>query len=31
MRELMQEISKYIGNEVYGIENEIAYVEDKVF
>ena len=30
MRELMQEISKYIGNEVYGIENEIAYVEDKV-
>lgn len=30
MRELKQEISKYIGNEVYGIENEISYVEDKV-
>ena len=30
MRELMQKISKYIGNDVYGIENEIDYVEDKV-
>lgn len=27
----MQEISKYIGNEVYGIENEISYVEDIIY
>lgn len=30
MRELMQKISNFIGNDVYKIEEEITYVEDKV-